>query len=54
MIHQKKENNLPMLFLKDVCASVVTLAVPEYWDSPLSENCEVVALRLQSLILEKV
>lgn len=45
-----------MLFLKGVCVSVVRLAGPEYWDSPLSENCEVAAaaLRLQSLILEKV
>lgn len=49
-----KENNSPMLFLKDACVSVVTPAGPEYWDSALSEKCEVVALRLQSLILEKV
>lgn len=49
-----KENNSPMLFLKGVCVSVVRLVGPEYWDSPLSENCEVTLLRLQSLILEKV
>lgn len=49
-----KENNSPMLFLKDVWASVATPAGPAYEDSPLSENWEVVAMRLQSLILEKV
>lgn len=49
-----KEKGSPMLFLKDVCVSVVRPVGPEYWDSPLSENCEVLALRLQSRILEKV
>lgn len=43
-----------MLFLYAVCVSVVRLEGPEYWDSPLSENCVVVELRLQSLMLEKV
>lgn len=44
----------PVLFLYAVCVSVVRLEGPEYWESPLSENCGVVEVRLQSLILEKV
>lgn len=53
---QKKKiiKRSPVLFLYAVCISVVRLQGPEYWESPLSENCGVVEVRLQSLILEKV
>lgn len=43
-----------MLALYAMCVSVLRLEGPEYWENPLSENCGVVGLRLQSLILEKV
>lgn len=49
-----KKNHSPVVFLYDVCVSGGRLGVPECWESPLRENWELLELRRQSLILEKV